>query len=98
MSDLEVMQSARIMDLIIVLRSCQITGTLKVHMICEVCQDLWLHHWNGWQQRLHLLTIWGKSSVFVQICDEALLERQKLELLQCSQLSSLSTEGTRVQL
>lgn len=96
MSDLEVMQSVGIMNLIILLRSCQITGALKVHVIAEESQALWLHHWVGWQHHFHLPAIWAKRSLCVLICNEVLVEGQKLRLLLCRQLSSLSTEGTRV--
>lgn len=40
--------------------------------------------------------MWGKRSLLVLIFGEALAEREKLELLCCSQLSSLSMEGPRV--
>lgn len=65
MSDLEVMQSAGIMDLIILLRRCQITGTLKVCLIGERNQDLQLPHWNGWQHCFHLPTPYGAEEVYL---------------------------------
>lgn len=78
------------------LRSCQITGALKVHVIGEESQDPWLRHWNGWQHRFHPPATWGKRSLFVLSCGETLAERKKLELLCCSRLSSLSKKGTWV--